>query len=82
MKLKEIRVFSTKDGWKWKVTPLDDTHITPSLQPTKLVYYASVNVPDKEAADLLLGAMVDLSLRKIEMIQQQITGLLRATQEQ
>jgi len=82
MKLKEVRVYSTEDGWQWKVTPLDSTHTTPSLQPTKLVYYAPVNVPDKEAADLLLSSMVDLSTRKIEMIQRQIAGLLRATQAQ
>ena len=81
MKLKEIRVSSTKNGWGWTVTPLEEEYDEPSLSPTKLIYHAPVEIPDEEAAKILLDAMIDITTRKIKMMENQIAGLLRAKQK-
>ena len=78
MKLKEVRVHSTTDGYEWTVTPLNEERVEPSLQPDLSVYYAPELLPDEEAARILLEAMVEKQNKLIEMLQYSVGKLLRA----
>jgi len=78
MKLKEVRVYSTEDGYEWAVTPLNEERVGPSLQPDLSVYYAPEDMPDEEAAKEIIHKLIETRQELIEGFQWQIEKLLRA----